>query len=525
MGQAFGNCSCDDKLLDCTIRDVLVLRGGWIYPSSVNELAYMTANNDDFDLPRYAQDSLATYNDPPLSSSSAQAAHAAQQAAYASPSYSAPPPPQSTASRQPPLINTHQPFSAQQDAPASARNPRIPHFFDTDSQQGGQQYLSAAQPNLSRSASLGNVIGSSATGFGSRRSRHHMQNDLESAYFDDGAQGNGISGERPPHQQHRSLGTSQQITQSFYPPSVSYATSQQPQLTGHSAHSSVGSANAGDPYQDGHYNTTSGQARRHTTAIKLEDGSGGSRSPRRAQGTGQGTTPLLDPYSQIQQLSSQSPAAAYSPTSAAYQYSSPTEMPAASPYQPHQVPSKGNAQHQQASPLGSPFANQRTLPPPPPQVSSQYSHYPMDTTSPGPSHSSQGTHGSQSQHYASTTMPLRQTLSSPNTPLSYQHAQQLAQAQYHNVDADETMVVENTQKRHRASGFRRVRDQRDLKPYVNPQPSGWRVDTNGQFLSVRGLLSIAQIIMDSNTLHISAVASTNYRYHGYVSHFQPSISL
>ena len=47
------------------------------------ELAYMTGSNDDFDLPRYAQDSLATYNDPPLSSSSAQAAHAAQQAAYA----------------------------------------------------------------------------------------------------------------------------------------------------------------------------------------------------------------------------------------------------------------------------------------------------------------------------------------------------------------------------------------------------------------------------------------------------------
>ncbi|KAG0701334.1 kinase-like domain-containing protein [Suillus ampliporus] len=45
------------------------------------------------------------------------------------------------------------------------------------------------------------------------------------------------------------------------------------------------------------------------------------------------------------------------------------------------------------------------------------------------------------------------------------------------------MVVDQPQHRRRASGFRRVRDTRDLRPYVNPQPSGRRMDTSGVFLS------------------------------------------
>ncbi|EJD02869.1 kinase-like protein [Fomitiporia mediterranea MF3/22] len=60
------------------------------------------------------------------------------------------------------------------------------------------------------------------------------------------------------------------------------------------------------------------------------------------------------------------------------------------------------------------------------------------------------------------------------------------------------MAVENTQKRHRASGFRRVRDQRDLKPYVNAQPAGRRGDANGQFLS-----PLRQLTTDiTDTYHI-----------------------
>ncbi|KAI6098990.1 kinase-like domain-containing protein [Pisolithus croceorrhizus] len=45
------------------------------------------------------------------------------------------------------------------------------------------------------------------------------------------------------------------------------------------------------------------------------------------------------------------------------------------------------------------------------------------------------------------------------------------------------MVVDAPQHRRRASGFRRVRDSRDLRPYVNNQASGKRVDANGVVLA------------------------------------------
>lgn len=303
-----------------------------------------------------------------------------------------------------------------------------------------------------------------------------MASDLESAYIDDNMQGN--LNER--HQQHRSLGTAQQISQSFYPPSVTYATSQPAQLTGHSTNSSLGNVTANDPYQqESHYSGTPSQGRRHTTAVKLEEAPASVRSPRRVQ-AGQGATPLLDPYSQLQQIGSQSPGTAYSPTSTVYQqYSSPSELTAASPYQPPQQQANLKTEAR-SSPLGSPFAGQRTLPPPPAQASSQY-HYPMDTTSPGPSQSTQAT--GQHQYASQGSMPLRQTMSTPNTPLSYQHAQQLGQAQYHTMPQDDSMAVEANVHKRRASGFRRVRDSRDLKPYVNNQSTGRRQDANGQFLS------------------------------------------
>ena len=40
----------------------------------------------------------------------------------------------------------------------------------------------------------------------------------------------------------------------------------------------------------------------------------------------------------------------------------------------------------------------------------------------------------------------------------------------------------------RASGFRRIRDQRDLRPHVNQRPAGRGVDASGAFLSVRAML-------------------------------------
>lgn len=466
----------------------------------MSELDYMTGN-DDFDLPRWQPHH---YQDP--LSSSAQAAQAAQQA-LASPSYSgtAPPLPQSlpppatapAGRQQRPVISTHHTIAAAGQQPDSAhvRNPRLSHIFQVDGDTGlggGQhQYLSSGQAHLSRSASLNSAVGGAgAAGIGSgalssRRYRQHMLDDLESAYMDSAPQGS--------LERHRTLGASQQP--SFYPAAVQYSQQQQqhtPQLTAHTPNSSLG---GNDPYADVHIDE-------RTT----------SKSPRRGQNSSV-ASPLLDPYTQIQQLSSQVPTTAYSPNSAAYQYASGT------PYQ-SQAASQTPVKLEAASPLGSPFSSSRTLPPPPAsaQNASHYPQYAMDTSSPGPSHSAQASTHHLSSH--SGMMPLRQSMSTPNTPLSYQHPQQ-GQAQYQPSTEDAMDVGVSPHKR-RASGFKRVRDHRDLRPYVNPQPTGRRADSNGQLLSV-GSFSFGFFIKFGihsffPLMHHAASSSTHDGYHGYIPH-------
>ena len=46
------------------------------------------------------------------------------------------------------------------------------------------------------------------------------------------------------------------------------------------------------------------------------------------------------------------------------------------------------------------------------------------------------------------------------------------------------MMVDPPAKR-RASGLRRVRDQRDLRPQIQTRPASRRMDASGTFLSVR----------------------------------------
>lgn len=446
------------------------------------ELAYMPGN-DDFDLPRWQ-----THQFHDTLSSSAQAAQAAQQASF-SPGYGAAPPAAQSMSttagnRQPPVINTH--LTGPQ-GPESARPPRISQLYE--SEQLGHNYLSSGQSHLARSASLGGgSAGSAGIGSGSfmaRKNRHHMQEDLESAYME-GTQG--PQNDRPQQQQqqqHWSMATSQQIPQSFYPASVPYNSNQQQQSQPSNASlNSAGTTMVTDPYPDSQYSASSHlQPRRSQT--KIEDVPS-SRSPRRAQTNQMSSTPLLDPYSQ-QQQSSQTPASTYSPTSTVYsQYPTPNEMPAASPYYQHPSQASSHVQVQvkrepSVSPMASPFGGQRTLPPPPgTQGSSQYSGtHPMDTASPGPSHSPL----SASHHLSShSPMSVRQTVSTPNTPFSFQSQQS---HQIYPTSADDTgMVVESSPHKRRTPGFKRVRDSRDLRPYVNNQPGGRRADPNGQFLSV-----------------------------------------
>lgn len=90
----------------------------------------------------------------------------------------------------------------------------------------------------------------------------------------------------------------------------------------------------------------------------------------------------------------------------------------------------------------------------------------------------------------SSSSGLRPAYSTPGTPISYQGGQQSPQPQQHRHyypahtgDPDvQPMSMERPRDR---VGFRRVRDPRELRPRMNPQPAGRRADpTNGSFLSV-----------------------------------------
>jgi len=71
--------------------------------------------------------------------------------------------------------------------------------------------------------------------------------------------------------------------------------------------------------------------------------------------------------------------------------------------------------------------------------------------------------------------------SNPATPFSMQHPQ------YYQPSPSDQMNVEPSPGR-RSVGFKRVRDARDLRPYVNPAPQGRRVGQSGQYLGVCSLI-------------------------------------
>jgi dual specificity protein kinase YAK1 len=83
--------------------------------------------------------------------------------------------------------------------------------------------------------------------------------------------------------------------------------------------------------------------------------------------------------------------------------------------------------------------------------------------------------------------PRQNSASTPNTPFPYAHpSQSPGGAQYYNPE--QPMQVDVPQHKRRASGFKRVRDVRDLRPFVNTQPAGRRMDSTGTYLSVRHAL-------------------------------------
>ncbi|KAF7792344.1 hypothetical protein EIP86_003380 [Pleurotus ostreatoroseus] len=395
-------------------------------------LAYMSGTNDDFDLPRWhTQQSHDTL------SSSAQAAQSATQASSYLYNQGPPPPQNALSGNRLPAVQS------------SSRQPRINQLLDED-----QQYAMNTSPYLSTGSTLtrSTSLGGAATS--SRGRRHHLQEDLEGAFNVDSV----------PSQRQPAHNLSQHSQNSLYPSSVAYHQSPALPGTGSSANASSAGAGVADVYQDAYYPpTTSHPPKRSQTT---HDASTSSRTPRSPH---RGANPhgLLDPYSPQQQQQSQ-----YNPPSSTYPYSPSADQrgfgtPAYSGHSRTQSQVKAEAM---TPPIPSAYSPSSAM-----QTSGVYSpSYPMHTTSPAPPSSSQNLAAARSQG--------RGSVSQPATPLSYGHqGPPTSQSPYYGQD-HQAMVVEPPPKR-RASGLRRVRDQRDLRPYVNTTPAGRRMDGTGAYLS------------------------------------------
>jgi len=388
------------------------------------ELAYMSGVNDDFDLPRWQTQSAHVPSD---LLPSAQSSHSAANPSYL---YPVPPPPAQTSS------STSSRNRAVHHSPSSSitRQPRITQLLEDDPPLSNTSlpYLSPSQNQLSRSTSLGASAGSA------RARRHHMPDDLEGAYST--ANTNPSSHQR-------------QQANSFYNSSIAY----QPTSFGPNASDSTQNpqpATGDTTYQDMYFSGSGGQPpKRSLTQHDSSTTTRNARSPHRTNAN----PSLLDPYAQQQSQ--------YSPTSASYTYQSPTF---------HGRSHSQTKAEVITPPASSPFSQPNAPPAPPAPVYS--SSYAMDTGSPHLPPS------------ALLTQPVKQniSLSTPSTPIGFpvpQHSPAPA-GPYYSQSQDQPMMVDPPTKR-RASGLRRVRDQRDLRPQVQARPASRRMDASGMFLSVQ----------------------------------------
>ena len=390
------------------------------------ELAYMT---EDFDLPRWQTQSHLD----PISSSAAQSTqHTA--APYL---YPPPPPPQ----LQPLTGQQQQQRLHPQQSPtqsAARQPPRISQLVDQEQQQQGFAGSSPySHTQLNRSASLGGGTSSGATSSVRSRRHHHRPDDLEGAFDSD------------------SQGLSRQPTStqtSLYPSSVAY---HQAQST-NSAHSpNTASSVGGDSYSEMYYN---GHApKRSQTQLETNTSTHTGRTPMRAATGNTPNTSLLDSYSQQTQ---------YSPTTAPYSSPyTPTSGQGNLPPTPYHSHSRSHSQVK-----GEPMS---------PRMSSPYTPGTLNSSAYSPSYSMDS---SSSPH--PPPPPRQNSASTPNTPFPYVHPPRSpGGSQY--FKQEQPMQIDIPQHKRRASGFKRVRDARDLRPFVNPQPSGRRMDSTGTYLSVR----------------------------------------
>src|ERR1700722_143263 len=235
----------------------------------------MTAQNDDFDLPRWQ----TQHHHDQLSSASAPS-----QSSYIYSAASQQPPPPPTA-----LI------SPQRLQPAgSSRQHRISQLLEPDQQLPSttSPYHSTGQTQqLSRSASFGGSNNSSTT---SRARRHHQPDDLEGAFHSDSQTS----------RQQSHVPTSN----SFYPSSVNHHTQPMTSTAGSSVNNSLPTT---AQYSDIFYTGSGAHASKRSQDASTRTG----RSPLRTGNAA--TSNMIDPYSQQAQ---------YSPTTSTYPYGPPSDQ-------------------------------------------------------------------------------------------------------------------------------------------------------------------------------------------------------
>jgi dual specificity protein kinase YAK1 len=255
--------------------------------------------------------------------------------------------------------------------------------------------------------------------------------DLERAYASESQQ--------PPP------GSARQHVNPFYPSSVAYQQAASPAAASHPS-----------PSVDGYmYYGSSATPRRPQTLERESSPADPAQSPH--------AMAQLDPYTPPQQQSNMFAAATYSDYSTTPQQSSATAAFSPQVKQEHSEPdlraSPYIPQHAQAPAMSTqPSANL--------SYATNPSYPSMDTPV--------------SLNVSSPSRPSSH--SGPSTPFSHSHGQM--QPHYYSGSPSDQMNVES-QPRRRSVGFKRVRDVKDLRPYVNHPPSGRRLDHEGNPLSVR----------------------------------------
>ena len=313
------------------------------------------------------------------------------------------------------------PSIGQQTSSSSRHPPRLPHLLETEEGHSSGQDQGSSIMHLARSTSMN-------TGARGRR----QPDDLERAYASES--------QVPPGSSSR-----QQINP-FYPSSVAYQQAASPAAASHPS-----------PSVDGYmYYGSSATPRRTQVHDRESSPANPAQSPP--------VMSQLDPYVQPQQppmfastnYSDYVTPPQQSSTNTAFssQVKEPTETDIrASPYLP---------QHPQAPAMSTqPSTNLSYAPPPYPSMDTQ---------------------ASQPQLGVSSSPSRPASHSTPNTPFSHSHSQM--QQQYYSMSQPDQMNVES-QPRRRSIGFKRVRDAKDLRPYINHSASGRRMDHEGNHLSVR----------------------------------------